>query len=191
MESVDVLYERIDHIIAISSGKFHNTLSVEPTKILKIAYSDYVKSQLHLNIVTDLFDRPIIQYKKANDFINGDIRFRKVALKVLEYFYTDVINFLRYNRYNVKLELIVDTNIISTAQYYDYNEIKNSLIELSKKQFSNFEEILEYVTDNKQLCRILDYTSNREKIAQKIDSYSIITILLNHKFGKSLSWEVC
>lgn len=191
MESVDVLYERIDHIIAISSGKFHNTLSVEPTKILKIAYSDYVKSQLHLNIVTDLFDRPIIQYKKANDFINGDIRFRKAALKVLEYFYTDVINFLRYNRYNVKLELIVDTNIISTAQYYDYNEIKNSLIELSKKQFSNFEEILEYVTDNKQLCRILDYTSNREKIAQKIDSYSIITILLNHKYGKSLSWEVC
>ncbi len=190
MESVDVLYERIDHIIAISSGKFHNTLSVEPTKVLNIAYSDYVKSQLHLNIVTDLFNRSVIQYKKANDFLNGDVRFKKSALKVLEYFYEDIINFLKYNKYNIKLTLCVDESVTSKTQQCDYDEIKRGLIELSERDFKSFEGALDFLDTHTNLQKVIDYISAKDKIKQKLDSYCVIAILLNRKIGKNLIWEV-
>lgn len=190
MDSVDVLYERIDHVLAVSSGKFHNTLSVKPDKVLKISYSDYIKSQLHLNIVTNLFGRPIHLYKKAYDYLAGDIRHVKTAQKVLEYFYEDIINFLKYNKHNVKIELIVDVKLPNKIKEYNYSEIKEGLLKLKSSDFKNLGEALAFLEDNPKLNSVIDYINNRATIMDRLDSYCVIAILLNHKIGKSLVWEV-
>lgn len=190
MEKVDILYDRMDHIIALSAGHCQTFLTVSPSNILKIRYSEYVKSQLHLNIVNQLFDRPVELYKQAYDYLCGNKVYHKAAGEVLTYFYKDIINFLYYNKYNVKVELITDINSDGKKYFCDYQKYKDSLTDLANRTFSDFHEILEYVQENKSISKVCDYVTRIENIPERIDSFTAIAILTKYKPGRYIEWEV-
>ena len=189
MEKVDIYYDRMD-LIALSAGQCQKFLTVSPSNILRIRFSDYVKSQLHLNIVSQLFDRPVDLYKQAYDYICGNKSYHRAANEVLGYFYKDICNFLFYNKHNVKLELITDMNSDNKKLYCDYEEYRDAVTRLSCNTFSNFDEILAYVEDNRKIIKVCDYVSRINSIADRIDSFTVIAMLTRYKLGRNIEWEV-
>jgi hypothetical protein len=61
---------------------------------LTFTFENYVKSQLHLQIVSDLYGRDIFVYKKALDYLRGKDQFLYECSLVLKYFYQDMANML-------------------------------------------------------------------------------------------------
>lgn len=189
MEKSDVLYERIDHLLAISLGQ-SDSLCVTTENVLVVKFSDYVKSQLHQNMVK-LFNRSIFDYKKALDYIEGDTRKEKQAAKVLSFFYLDMLNFLKHNKHNVRLELLTDVNFPSKRRtVYTYNTHKQWLEALATCKIETFEEALNYVEQHPEISNIIDYFTDKESILDRLDSFCIMNILENYKTGKILEWEV-
>lgn len=60
----------------------------------QITFTNYVKSQLHANIVSDLFDRSILAYDGAYKYLNGDKEKVNDFKTVLRWYYTDLSNFI-------------------------------------------------------------------------------------------------
>lgn len=189
MGKSDVLFERMDHLLAISLGHSDN-LCVNTDNVLVIKFSDYVKSQLHQSMVK-LFNRNIFDYKKALDYIEGDTRKEKYASKVLSFFYLDMLNFLRNNKNNVRLELKTDVYFPSKRKtVYTYEAHKSRLYELATCNLPDFESALLYVEQHPEIASVIDYFTDKESILDRLDSFCIINILENYKTGKILEWEV-
>lgn len=106
-------YERLNHILIIS--KLGNQLSnydlYVPEKDYEIKFSDYVKSQIHLNIVDRLYDRRFSDYVNTLFFLRGNTTYFEDAMKVLYYFYSDIYDFLCNNPNNVRVYLDVDAEL--------------------------------------------------------------------------------
>lgn len=106
-------YYRFDQIILVSALKSENNNIYVKSSSLSFKFSEYVKSQLHLNVVTDLYNRSIMDYAYAYSYLGGDYTKESYAIKVLEYFYNDLTYFLINNKFDIKSEVDVDIEFSS------------------------------------------------------------------------------
>lgn len=191
MEKSVIGFERVDHLISIASGKITPDLFITTDDILVVRYSDYVKSQLHLNMTSQLFERSSMLYKAAYDFIEGDYSLEGEAEKVLELFYHDMINFLLHNEANVKIECVTDINFTHKyVRYYNYTRQYEHLQQLCSKHFESFDDASKYVQENKSISYVLDYMQNVQDIERRLDSFCAISLITNYKAGIIPQWEV-
>lgn len=172
----DLRFERIAQIIAIaavgSSDKGISKYFVQESAV-QIRFSEYVKSQVHLNIVCGLYQRSLREYVEALWFLNGKTSCEATALKVLRYFYSDLSNFLINNQKNVKLMVVVDTD------FFDLEKRCYVIEELGKELLSDFNEILsgELKVDNWRYSTILDYVKDADDLRTKAESYAFAEVL--------------
>lgn len=149
---------------------------------LSINFIEYVKSQLHVNVVSDLFDRDIFCYLNAYKFLKGDYLLEGEALKVLHYFYEDIANFLINNPINVRVDLQINSTLDSSLQFphsastfYDFSEIKDFFINLIEEKD---EELLYKIIETSKYSFILDMIQSLDDLQNKFDSYVLATALL-------------
>lgn len=191
MEKSVIGFERMDHLISIASGKITPDLFITTDDVLVVKYSDYVKSQLHLNMTSQLFERSSMLYKAAYDFIEGDYSLEGKAEEVLELFYRDMIGFLIHNESNIKIECITDIKFSHKyVRHYNYTKQYERLKELCSKHFESFDDASKYVQENKPINYVLDYMQNVQDVEHRLDSFCAISLIMNYKAGIIPQWEV-
>lgn len=78
----------------------------------RITFENYVKSQLHCNIVTALFNRSILRYSGALKFIRGNDKHLKDYEIVLKWYYEDLANIILKGMKNISEDFsILDSDI--------------------------------------------------------------------------------
>lgn len=130
-------YDRVLQLllVAYSIGDVcGNRISIHEQK-LTLKYSDYVKSQLHLPVISGFYEpweRSIFQYANALDYLEGDQSKREDALIVARYYYEDMANFLLKNRSEV--HLTTDLSELGLADVHeDFKTLKAGLLKIIKK----------------------------------------------------------
>jgi hypothetical protein len=61
---------------------------------LGFSFENYIKSELHLQTVPDVYGRDILQYYGALKYLRGDESQRQACVAVLKYFYQDMGNMI-------------------------------------------------------------------------------------------------
>lgn len=135
---MNITYEHMLQFIVIakSRGDIHGHRIDILEQKLTITYTEYVKSQMHLNVISGFYqdnERSIFEYANALDFIEGDSSKRSDALKVLNYFYTDMSDFLLKNDNVVYLDAVLDIDLGIDEISINYQEQKNLFVELLKQ----------------------------------------------------------
>lgn len=54
-------------------------------------FDNYVKSQIHLPFLPDLYNRDIFLYEKAYRYLKGEEKYLDDTVKVIEFFYSDIL----------------------------------------------------------------------------------------------------
>lgn len=184
----DLKFERIAQLIAIGAlerGSTPASLLCVKEQVLRVCFSDYVKSQIHLNIVQDFYGRGINEYVEALLFLNGNPDYRKSAESVLRYFYLDMAKFLINNEENVLLVIVVDSDMFTLPE-------KTVNLEMLKQEFLRvLSDVLQGAdTDalrNYQYAFIFDKVNGNEDAVRKSDSYSLAAILQQSSEEQQLS----
>lgn len=177
METKYVNFERVAHLLAIAADEHFSVAAIKSNPFsYTLKYSTYVKSQVHLNMVSSLFNRDISDYVNAFEFLQKySLANMESAQKVLNYFYEDMSNFLINNTNDINFRIEVDTYfsqlpIVSVS----VNDVLQEILAIVR-DYSNlsYEELLN--TDSKGIalfdtlvCRIqnckyasiLDVSSN-------------------------------
>ena len=168
-----ITYDRVLQLllVAYSTGEVcGNRISVH-TPRLTLKYSDYVKSQMHLPVISGFYEpweRSIFQYANALDYLDGDNTKREDALIVARYYYEDMANFLLKNRNEVHLQTdLSELNL--TVVHEDFNKLKSDLFKIIKKS------ALEY----------MQY--NPDATLPKIDCWDEISLDNNKSLTKMIS----
>lgn len=189
----DLKFERIAQLIALAAIDRNDRCVLEKFSVpgsasgrsganqsvgcrwLIVRFSNYVKSQIHLCIVEDLFGRSIIDYINAAKYLQGYKMYRESAEKVLKYFYADMSRFLINNLYDVLFKVVVDVDF--DTESVNVGEVK-----------AEFERLLEMVNSSGlyqglsefKYAGIVDSLSSVESIEDakmKIDSYVVAAVL--------------
>lgn len=176
-------FERLNQIITISAVRIDNRVLERITvrDNLIINFSDYVKSQLHLNLVTDFFGRDIVSYYNAYQYIMGDKTHYRDCLKVIKFFYTDMANFLCNNPDPVDLSLIID---IDGFKSLDLENGKNIVKEelLSILSIDNSKDLFDKIKSS-EYSFIIDYADDKDDLEKKINNYSLAGFIFNSLSG--------
>lgn len=182
MEKTEILYERVGHLITVAASEcpavdFPDLIIDDENVIFSVSFSNYVKSQIHLNIVSGLFGRKIQKYKYALDFLNGKQEFSKTILDVLHYFYVDMLGFLKNNKKNINLEINVD----SVPQYVHdvsfpkvVSDFNTFLSNLQNKDFDDTVKVLEEST----MCELIDYVDSLQELENDTNRMHTMAYLL-------------
>lgn len=201
----DLQYERMAQLIALSALSKHasliSQLEVRSTandlngntvpRGLLVSYSNYVKSQMHLCIVEDLFGRSLFDYAGALKYLNGFKSYRVQAEKVLRYFYTDMSAFLVNNPENIFLKIVVDLDF--TEDIVDVQSVKlefKTILDSIQKP-----NLYQLVSKFRYAC-IIDNIDNANDALAKIDSYVVAAILAEQakqedvKMLRMVNWDV-
>ena len=169
---MELHYERIAQVIALSAvGDTDLSISSRYIKEgkIKIKFSEYVKSQVHLNIVHGLYGRSLKEYVETLYFLQGKTSKRATALKVLKYFYEDAARFLINNKDNIHLELVVDTeNFELPKQMLSIAALKTNLLQ-------EFEKVLagKISLNDWKYSAILDSVKDAGDMQKKAESYAL------------------
>lgn len=178
-------FEKLNQLIVVAA-QGDKQIILDKFKVeensLSINFIEYVKSQLHVNVVSDLFNRDIFCYLNAYKFLKGDYLLEGEALKVLHYFYEDIANFLINNPINVRVDLQINSTLDSSLQFphsastfYDFSEIKDFFINLIEEKD---EELLYKIIETSKYSFILDMIQSLDDLQNKFDSYVLATALL-------------
>lgn len=82
------------------------------TESFNFKLEEYIKSQLHLNVMPNLFQRDLRDYHRCLLYTRGDDRYFGDFCKVLRYFYTDIANMiLKVNPEVEILDVTVDVTL--------------------------------------------------------------------------------
>lgn len=164
-------YERIGQLVAVAAAlPTTNNLSVLREEI-SIDFLGYVKSQVHLNISDDLFNRPFGEYMNALRFLEkGCKMYQQNAEKVLRYFYTDMANFLIRNPQNVKMNIQVGGWTGLPEVKCELSQVKAELVSMTT--VGSAEELSRF-----NYAEILDSVKSRDDLLEKIDSYTVAAVL--------------
>ena len=182
MEKSVIGFERVGHLLSIAATK-SKSLNLQDLMldaqgvIFSVSFSDYVKSQIHLNLVTSLFARDIYEYKYALDFIKGHAPHSATVDKILIYFYTDMLHFLESNEFDCNLEVINDVEGLSKSELkYDVvvSEFKEFYQQLRNLDFEGTYELLK----DSKFAEIIDYMDNIEAVEKKPNSFFTIAYLM-------------
>ena len=137
-------YDRVLQLllVAYSSGDVcGNRIAIQEPR-LTLKYSDYVKSQLHLPVISGFYEpweRSIFQYANALDYLEGDKEKREDALIVARYYYEDMANFLLKNRSEV--HLATDLSELGLANVHeDFSALKSDLLKIIKKSAMEYKQ---------------------------------------------------
>lgn len=181
-------FEKMNQLIVISA-KGDNSIYQEKFKVkannLTINFIEYVKSQLHSNVVTDFFGRNIFVYLNTYKFLKGEIFLEDEAIKVLNYFYEDIANFLIKNPLNMKLCVTLNPEgetdlkflLGNISEYKDFSQVKNFLESLlnAKTDLELFQ-----IIQSSEYSFILDYVLSMDDIKNKINSWILATAILSY-----------
>lgn len=114
---------------------YSSLINVEPM----ISFENYVKSQLHTNVVTGLYKRDIFMYYKTLRFIEGNDNsdeYYTAYKEVLKMYYTDIGNAMLKCIGELKTDFsIIDTNV-PKSELLEHESID------VKQVFSDLTEIL-------------------------------------------------
>lgn len=167
-------YARFNQLIAVSAAKSKDSVDkrfhVTRTD-LSVRFSDYVKSQVHLNISSDLCNQPLSVYANAYRFITGRSKSRDSALTALGQFYSDMANFLIKNPFDINLHILVDCSITSSVSHYNIDEVKNLIL---RAVYNSSDAALR----DFEFANIIDHVDSLSDLTNKINSYSIAAVLL-------------
>lgn len=168
----DLQFERIAQIIAIAAvGGTDKGISVYFVKAgeIKIRFSEYVKSQIHLNVVHGLYNRSLKEYVETLYFLQGRTSRRASALRVLGYFYDDLANFLINNGNDIKLSIVVDTEL------FDLERVTLSIDELKDDLLKNFDRVSDesIPIGSWEYSTILDFVEDANDVRNKASSYAL------------------
>lgn len=117
-------YERVGHLVAVSAIQAGHAGILDLSGMdLAVDFLDYVKSQVHLNLVASLYGRTLRQYVETLRYcMGGNPVYRNNALGVLRYFYADMASFLIRNSGNIKFTVTVGNFLGIPDAYYDYGK---------------------------------------------------------------------
>lgn len=189
---IPIRYERMNHILAMGAPEIGRQFDIQIQDTMIIVFSEYVKSQLHMNILELLnLKRDIFDYKKAYDYlVLGELRYRQECQKVLNFFYEDITAFLVYSRNNFKIEVKDDSGLYERRKRnIEYKEVRAQIEQLASLQGLDFEKALLFVKENKKLVSILDYVTAKEELQKKLDSYTAVAIM-RERDRNLVQWEV-
>lgn len=174
-------FERVDHLVAISATRkstyIRDNLKIA-VKDLQLKFSDYVKSQVHLNVSSDLYDRPLGDYVKALRYLNGAKKYASSAIKVLNYFYLDMAYFLVNNLDDINLFLEVDCELDIPVKVYSVSQVKDEILKMVDTVQSDDGDDLLDAMHSFEFSEIFDKCSGSEDIKKKLNSYAVAAILL-------------
>lgn len=175
MDITDLKYNRILNLLFVSKIKqaeIRNAIGVSKQNF-RINLIDYVKSQLHLNVITRFYpERNIFDYYKALVFLEkGEIEYKKYTEKMVRYFYEDMGLFALNNVAPVMIDLIIDPKLELEEEVVDYKEVYDKvrhLMEISMDSTccldaSKFEEIRKII-ENFKYATFLDKISKVYKL---------------------------
>lgn len=173
---INVSFERMAQIVAISvfgkDSKF-SQYNLKTNKV-KFTFSEYVKSQIHLNVVSGLYGRSLGDYVKTLQFINGAAEHKEVARKVLNFFYTDISNFLINNTADILATIIIDCEFDDLKIKYD---LEKEVADVS----TSFDLVQnkEVAIQDWEYSDIFDIIVNVEDFKKKMNSYTLARLLLH------------
>ena len=174
-------YERLGQLVAVSAIQTgHAGILDLPNVEIDVDYEDYVRSQVHLNLVTGLYGRTLGPYVNALRYCAcKEPGCRNSALEVLRYFYSDMAYFLIKNSNNIKFSATVKTSLDIPDIYYDYQKVQSELLEVAENV--TVETLRRY-----QYSWVFDYVDSMEDLKTKIDSYTMAVILMHESRTASL-----
>lgn len=176
---MELHFERMAQIIAIAAvggeDKGVSRFFLKSGEIT-IRFSEYVKSQVHLNIVHGLCGRDLREYVETLFFLEGKTSYEESAIKVLRYFYSDLSGFLINNANNIDLIIEVDT------EYFNLPKVKYSLVELGEELRQGFLEVESGILaiKNWKYASVLDYVKDTQDLRNKFVSYALASVLKEH-----------
>ena len=189
---IPIRYERMNHILAMGAPEIGRQFDIQIQDTMIVVFSEYVKSQLHMNILELLnLKRDIFDYKKAYDYlVLGELRYRQECQKVLNFFYEYITAFLVHSRNNFKIEVKDDSGLYERRKRnIEYKEVRAQIEQLASLQGLDFEKALLFVKENKKLVSILDYVTAKEELQKKLDSYTAVAIM-RERDRNLVQWEV-
>lgn len=176
-------FERLNQIITISSVRIDNRIldRLLVTDALYIRFSDYVKSQLHLNLVSDLYHRDVGDYFDAYQYLTGNTAYLKECLRVVRYFYHDMAHFLINNRDVVEIELVVDAPNIESLNLKEGSMVAQQALQeiIDSVDSDNLIKIIE----GSEYSFLLDYVEGIDDLKVKLSSYSVAAFILKSLSG--------
>lgn len=168
-------YERFNQLLAVAAANSKDTVNqllVVKRKELTVSFSNYVKSQVHLNISGDLGGYCLGVFVEALHYLNHQGGSKESALLVLKQFYSDMANFLIKNPNRVKLHVVVDADIGCEEAHYDIGATEKAILDLcSMNSDDNF--------SGNDFSEIIDYAEDAEDLRTKSSNYAIAAVLLN------------
>ena len=173
---INVSFERMAQIVAISAFGKDSRMSqynLQTNKVM-FTFSEYVKSQIHLNVVSGLYGRSLGDYVKTLQFIRGAAEHREVARQVLNFFYTDIANFLINNTADILATVVVDCDFDDPKIKYDLNEEVDNVSTSFKLVQSK-----EVTIQDWEYSDIFDIIINVEDFQKKMNSYTLARLLLH------------
>lgn len=177
-----VPYERVSHFLAIAKkfNIFH--YDIDCSEPMCIKFSDYVKSQIHLNFVSDFFDRSILPYKRVFDSFEGEICDNTEYLKVLRYFYDDLGRFYVNCSYDIPLTFDIDVAMDIESVSVDFSKVREKLLKLTQTKPSSFESALTTAVEYAEFMPLFDKISEFDDMSGRINNYAMAVILANEKY---------
>ena len=177
-----VPYERVSHFLVIAKkfNIFH--YDIDCSEPMCIKFSDYVKSQIHLNFVSDFFDRSILPYKKVYDSFFGNICDKTEYLKVLRYFYDDLRRFYVNCSYDIPLTFDVDVEMGIERVSVDFSIVRDRLQELTQAKPSSFESALTTAVEYEEFMSLFDRISKFDDMTEHLNNYAMAVILANEMY---------
>ena len=174
-----VPYYQVNPYIVNSVRSYYSNLAqVYPM----ITFEEYVKSQLHFNIVGALYDRQLVVYKKCYEFMQGLPTGCDEYIKVLFWYYEDINKYVVADIKNIlKVEdfSIINTNVpkldMVTSEILDLKDIYNDLVCILETGNANFKlSTINYFSFLDQFPAQLRMTLKPSKLlAEAVASYKM------------------
>lgn len=183
---MELHFERMAQIIAIaavgSDDKGVSRFFLKSGEIT-IRFSEYVKSQVHLNVVHGLYGRDLREYVETLFFLEGKTSYEESALKVLRYFYLDLSGFLINNANDVNLIVEVDTN------YFNLPKVKYNLVDLGEELRQGYLQVEsgELAIKDWKYAKVLDYVDDVQDLKSKFVSYAFASVLREYGCADKMS----
>ena len=166
---MNLTYERMLQLLVVAHAEsdfIARSFTIrEP--ILTIRFSDYVKSQIHLNVISSYYplagDRSIFEYNKALEFLQGNAKFLPETENVLFYFYQDLAMFFLQNREEIKISALLDADICIAESQVMFSCVKKNFIRVLRNVVLGNKNLLTALDDNAlQILGIADRKASED-----------------------------
>lgn len=110
---MEIPYTHMNHVLVSSfSPKYGEVLNKKPM----LKFKEYLKSQVHYNIISLMHDRDILEYNNAYNYLKGVIADDADYKKVIKYYYSDVADVILKSNVELKEDFsIIGSNEIPKA----------------------------------------------------------------------------